>query len=303
MGLTLEPVSTSPVTLSPVRSESMADNIQPFLPVWTPNYNNLTSYIDIPPFFPSGANWQFEADLHALDTITDHYVYEGRDDNGIVAHGYFLIHPNGATDSPSATIYINGVEDARIYTGVTASVRVVHGTLTDARSLRRLGARYNGRQLFNGQMSNIRITDLDNPDNSRQYPSVIESVTMPSTIILRESMGDRVDAWGGNGLSHTFSVPDLPDGSLIEGTSSASLEAGHYTTTCHVSGNLSGSIRLVVGSQYIEVGDGESYSEDVLDLTGGNDLNTLQCLTGSESGKAGSSVTVSVEKANDWKAV
>lgn len=222
MGLTLDPVSMSPVTLSPARVESMTGNTPPVLPVWTPNHNNMTSCIDIPPFSPSGASWRFEADLYALDTITNHYVYEGRDDNGIVAHGYFLVHPNGVTNSPGATIFVNGVEGAQVQTAVTSHVRVVHDSITDARMLRRIGARYNGMQVYHGQIRNVRITDIDDPANSRHYPLTIHSKTMPGTVevIDRLDMSPLID------ISDTSDWQDEGNGwyrSTFDGTSGSSL--------------------------------------------------------------------------------
>ena len=43
---------------------------------------------------------------------------------------------------------------------------------------------------LNGQIHSIRLTDLDNPANSRFYPAIIRSRTMPAIWVLVDELGD-----------------------------------------------------------------------------------------------------------------
>ena len=51
-----------------------------------------------------------------------------------------------------------------------------------------IGGRSNGFQLWNGQIYNLRLTDLTTPSNSRFYPGLITSTTRPTTTTLVDEL-------------------------------------------------------------------------------------------------------------------
>ena len=66
---------------------------------------------------------------------------------------------------------------------------------------------------FNGQISNLRLTDLDTPSNSRYYPSTIISATQPTTTVLVDELGDGTLT---NGTLTNFPAASISDGIPLE---------------------------------------------------------------------------------------
>ena len=75
---------------------------------------------------------------------------------------------------------------------VTGEARDSSGTLVDLSTATDTTSPITqiGLNTFTGQITNLRLTDLDTPANSRFYRSVISSETMPDSLVLVDELGD-----------------------------------------------------------------------------------------------------------------
>ena len=156
---------------------------------------------------------------------------------------------------------------------------------------------------FDGQLHTIHLIDQDEPLNSRFYESIILSKEMPATSVLTESLGHREDIWGKHDLRHEFVADDLPAWYLLEGTYSAALEPDFYTVKLGCHNSATGNIRLRAGDLQVKLLEPELYVDDVLDTRESTNTNRLVVETMTDSARAGGTITVSVEKANDGQLI
>ena len=167
----------------------------PDLPRWTPNYSGA-GYVQILEWRPEGA-YSIEVD------------YLIRAPNGGNAPVITVDHSNATlTDlygiyqnSDGESVWVGAAYDERFINGVMVSGNNVYTTPYEG--VIQIRVRRNSAPLagyttigdnipvrIEGQISSLRLTDLDTPSNSRYYPSTISSETQPTTLTLVDELGD-----------------------------------------------------------------------------------------------------------------
>ena len=149
-------------------------------------------YVEIPEWRP--VRGVIEIDLYIMQApASREYVFDGRDaltDNdrfGILTVETDLTQFISNDARITQTIFINGVSESPYILGIN-NIRIE--TINPA-GIVRFGSRWNNVGFFDGQIHSIRLTDLDNPENSRFYPSVIRSESIPDDLVLVDELGQR----------------------------------------------------------------------------------------------------------------
>ena len=104
--------------------------------------------------------------------------------------GFFLSIRNGnyTFNNNEFLLTENGVERVNGNTAILdADINLVL-TFTNSQSVDRVGASFASTAMFNGQIYNLRLTDLTTPSNSRFYPGLITSATRPTTTTLVDEL-------------------------------------------------------------------------------------------------------------------
>ncbi len=131
---------------------------------WTPNYNGVNSCVEIPEWKPAG---EFECDLTTIVKASTFSFIMGNTakDNFFgfktTGQGVYCSSNMQFVVSPSET----GFSKAKL-------------TGNSGCSLNEIGCR-GKRDFFKGQISNLKLIDKENPENSRFYPGVIYSYVDP----------------------------------------------------------------------------------------------------------------------------
>ncbi|WP_422134941.1 hypothetical protein [Endozoicomonas sp. ALD040] len=206
---------------------------------WSPNYNGVNSYIDIPQW--SAINYAVEFTLYRPTPDTVGYIL-CEDDS---SDRRISLWDNGGTvklligkstyidvDSSKLCTKFRIQSDGKVYQDdvLKASTVVPSSFITD-----RIGAK--GDRVsssippIKGQIYNLKLIDNIDPDNSRSYPGVIHSyvdpsatdVPMPDSTVLIDELGDGDT----NGTMYNFGaaqpyVPLLGDRQAYLGNRSAS---------------------------------------------------------------------------------
>ncbi|WP_163370930.1 hypothetical protein [Endozoicomonas acroporae] len=162
-------------------------------PGFTPNYNGVNSYVEIPEWKPEG-DFEIECDVYVTSIGTYKSVIGDSADFSLIGtresfdYWYF---DNQKTTMPLT----NGFQHLRFASKDYSQVPSYR------RNAKILGAYFSRAGSiaanFKGQISNLRLIDLDNPSNSRYYPGVIYSyvdknatdVPMPQSAVLMEEWG------------------------------------------------------------------------------------------------------------------
>ena len=107
---------------------------------------------------------------------------------------------------------INGVSATNNVTVIPLNTILnieVEGNISGVTSI---GSRFNFIDLINGQIHSIRLTDLTNPQNSRFYPSIVRSESMPSDLVLVDESNNRRDIQEETQIVLETSGPSVSDG-------------------------------------------------------------------------------------------
>lgn len=166
----------------------------PALTAWTPMFNGVNSYVEIPEWHPEGefevtctiyvsggvgvrkyAHWLASAgtDAHGMGVISDGQVWS----NQSVLDGTELL-VNGIVGLPNFTggaEYAVGMHEIR-YSGNAAGTK------------RGLGGINKSQACGQGYIHSIKMTDKRNPENSRFYENIIYSETMPTSVIMVDQL-------------------------------------------------------------------------------------------------------------------
>lgn len=188
--------------------EAVPDPPDPPDQQWTLNHNGVNSCIEVPPWQPAGA-YEIEFDMYSLPFQSWNYLYDTKNPN----RNFVVI--DGASNtfrfsSAWCSVFIDDVQvqDRKFNPSGFHHVKIV-GVKAGVGGMVRLGARSSDLstpQSFKGQLSNIKLTDLDNPANSRVYPCIIRSETEPdSTVVVDELGGQHGTAinFGGPGQAYS----------------------------------------------------------------------------------------------------
>lgn len=152
---------------------------------WTPNYNGVNSYVEIPEWKPSG-EFEIECDIY-LSATANAYILEAKvaEDTSQKALSFGA---DGLTlwNTPD----VEYLSDRTTKLGFS-KVHVKASSWVQSRGFTRIGGRFEG-QFLKGQISNLKLIDKENKENSRFYPGIIYSyvdpnatdVPMPTTDIL-----------------------------------------------------------------------------------------------------------------------
>ncbi|WP_257285992.1 hypothetical protein, partial [Endozoicomonas sp. SESOKO1] len=156
---------------------------------WTLNHNGVNSFIEIPEWQPAGA-YEVECDMYSLPFESWKYIYDTHS-----PRNYVVIDGGSNTlrfDARWVQVFVDGVQiqDKRFTPNGPHHVKVL-GIKAGIGRTNRLGGRSSHQtvQSFKGQLTNIKLTDLDNPGNSRFYPMIIRSETMPGATEIEDVLG------------------------------------------------------------------------------------------------------------------
>ena len=169
---------------------------------WTPNYSGA-GFVQIPEWRPAGS-YRVELDFYADSSRTNNpsLILGG-------SHTLESIYLNISLDSrvqlfvdSIAVISIPGVPSDTLLnctiTNIDNNLSLIvgdgSGSATNVpfmndEGVTRIGNSTSSNNPFDGQIRNLRLTDIDNPQNSRFYPSIIRSENMPTDLVLVDELG------------------------------------------------------------------------------------------------------------------
>lgn len=176
---------------------------------WTPNYNGVNSYVSIPEWKPTG-KFEIECDVY-LDSIKAWRMIIGTDlalSDGL----YWQVDAEGKIPNTDQSVGI-GLNKLKYSYPSGVSKRTVKYI---GASKKRDGSGF--QDFFKGQISNVRLTDLDNPSNSRYYPGIVytyedpysPTVSMPSSTVLVDEISGQHGTMTNFGTTQPY-VPLLGD--------------------------------------------------------------------------------------------
>ncbi len=276
--------------------------------LWTPNYNGINSYLKIPDWHPNldgngEHHWAFEAIYQTRDPTAIEYIYDGRNEDNLFNDGYFIHTKTGKLDSPFASIFVDGVAETHVTDTLPHTIKAEHTTKNHAQALRIIGITNSFFYPYSGQIHTIHIMDFNDPTNSRFYESIITSKEMPTTTIVEDKLGERVDVWGAYDFQASVYVEDMLAFYIIEGTYSARLELGTYFISLRCEDRLNGRLKLRVGDDFVGINEGETYAEKLMTVSEGDNTSRMVCNTASDSARAGGIVNIVVEKVTDGQLI
>ena len=162
------------------------------LPEWTPNFNGVNSYLLIPEWIPTGL-FEIECDIYLAGTSYWQYFTSTKYRNFSISCGAKYAYGGSIQ---LATLFIDGVV-VEPQTDTTKGFHTLKftGNYVLENGFTVFGARVNNSNdgymdHLKGQISSLKLTDLENPANSRHYKSVIKSSSMPTTTVLKDELGD-----------------------------------------------------------------------------------------------------------------
>lgn len=202
----IEPVSIDPVLIRKVGSNDVSHII-----AWASGYNGVNAFGEIQVWSTLG-KCEISCDVYVNDTHG--YIFTSGD-----RRTRFYLRSTGLTfvgDAGSQIpleAYIDG--DAVDVNGDHPlgigwhQLRAVYAT----GSVRFIGSRHDGAEAWNGQISNIKLTDLEDPENTRFYDGILKTyvdpdssdVSVPTDFVL-------VDRFGSKQVLFNDTIP-LPEGS------------------------------------------------------------------------------------------
>ena len=162
---------------------------------WTPNYTGA-GFVTIPEWSPAGDH---QIDFNLINRANSGFLLTA--DNLIsriyIRLGNRLAIGNTLGNFPIAS-GVNKVSLLAVGLDVSVSINNIEvGTVTHPPNrvtapIDFIGREYNAPtsvQRLDGQIYNLRLTDLDTPSNSRFYPGLITSATRPTTTVLVDELG------------------------------------------------------------------------------------------------------------------
>ncbi len=205
---------------------------------WTLNYSRM-GYVAIPEWRPAG-RFRVEFTMRVVDP----------------AHLAQHLFDNTAEPGNRTVIFLQSAQRNIFYQGSSSPTRITVTSFEYENSMvvsldadatgvsgftgfNLIGIRSNLIEAFDGQLHTIRLTDLENPSNSRFYPSIIRSDTMPSELVLVDELGD--GATNGTLTNFPAAQPWVP----VLGTGQG--YAGDFTEGAWISG-VNTSVRRITSS-------------------------------------------------------
>ena len=159
---------------------------------WTVNYN-AQAYVQVPEW--ESSNGQVEFELFLGSTNEQNFIAPSGSD--AFANPVVLTLRSGEFGCSSNRRITSFIDNTQLIRGANGGVFSQVGVLYRVRieisenaSVLFLAASSSRTNFSIGQISNLRLTDLDNPANSRHYPSVINAADMPDSAVLVDVLGD-----------------------------------------------------------------------------------------------------------------
>ena len=168
---------------------------------WTPNFSGA-GFISIPDWRPSG-DYRIEVSIYIrehkdFNTIFDNSNEPNDSESWVGSSGALTWRPRLTNRLNISSIPENAIIDiveSRVgneyrLEAIGRNFTMPVGLNTDQGDLiNGIGGINTGNTKLNGQIRNLRLTDLDNPSNSRFYPLTLEATTRPTTTTAVDELG------------------------------------------------------------------------------------------------------------------
>ena len=177
--------------------------LSPLVPIqllqWTPNYSGA-GFVQITEWEPDN-NFEITVVFYRDQTAVDSDIWGHRTQNNKLIYqqstNTIRLRPNPGGALLELSGILGGLNFLRLSKTGTDIVADLNGSETTIPNvsfseINVFGAS-NGVLEWDGQIHTIRLTDLDNPANSRFYRSIIDSVTLPDSLVLRDELGTPVN--------------------------------------------------------------------------------------------------------------
>ncbi|UYM14263.1 hypothetical protein [Endozoicomonas euniceicola] len=253
--------------------------------VWTPNYNGVNSYVEIPEWKPVG-DYRVVMVVSISIHKNHHTVFDSRidendsefwsDSSGVITWRPsktpdIRLRSKRVAESTSLNVCVERVGDT--YTLTVDGESTSHTEQNISPNANRIdgfgGFNPNNAHML-GQIHSIRLTDLENSSNSRYYESIIRSDEAPKTAILEDRYCNPVKQTLSTDSSSSVKVEATGDFFRLERLNASGQYAGVELLSVVASGTLlkitvtnfsgSNSDKLVayLGNKYINIyRDGE----------------------------------------------
>lgn len=148
---------------------------------WTPNYNGINSYIEIPQTYYKEISFNlyvpYPQPLHTklIDSTINRL--------DLKISGLTIEHERN-----DLVVTVNGSSNTTVEAGTVNHVRVTSENFIFVSTIGK--SALSDSLYLQGQISNLHLIGLDNFANSRFYKSIIQSEEMPTTTTLKDSLGD-----------------------------------------------------------------------------------------------------------------
>lgn len=161
---------------------------------WTPAFNN-SQWVEIPEWVsPNACELSFVADIDSLSG--NNYMVVGKEPRSSAERMAVGILSNGTWYAHNVTDFmVDGVPASHGDVAPTSGTHHVSCTVTAGAYIDYLGRQYNttaGGLI--GSLTDFRLIDNTNPENSRYYPLVINSATQPDTLVAVDEGYDKTTA-------------------------------------------------------------------------------------------------------------
>lgn len=173
---------------------------------WTPNYTG--GYVQIPPFTPTSSNNEITLQVKWEDSGDPSRPY-GLFGGSVAGKTLWCVWRTTGWSLSGVEIWVDGVSRGSLVSGKTQSIRVRVG---EGLSISRVGSNDSGSQKWEGRLWDIKMSDLDNPANSRHYPSSLDELAEPTTLVLEDTLSSK------NGTLTNFTSPVWIPLSLVGGS-------------------------------------------------------------------------------------
>ena len=263
-------VSIDKVLVAPVRFFRIGDVVEEYNATWTANLNGVNSYITINDITLIGP-WEFECDIYNISPPNasnfDTNLLKGETSRFRFRHDRIQLINNDSDiyniNFAFRDIYLKVFRLKLVVLDNPNKMELFINDIKVGENIRTGIHNFNqiGDFGFKGQLSNIKLIDKTNPDNSYFYPGTIRSyvdpdsanVSMPDSMVLEE-------VWSGNngiltnlGSTQPF-VPHLKEGEEY---------VGNYNDSGYTRGIIKASGYIYLTSQS-EIGQSGSFTASTL---------------------------------------
>ncbi|WP_448216275.1 hypothetical protein [Endozoicomonas sp. 2B-B] len=207
--VSVKSVSASAVAVKPVFVGGYA---------WTPNFNGINSYVEIPEWKPEGA---FEIEIGIKGQSVNRNTTLINDIGNSIAVYW------DARDGDVSVKRLPSPSPLFLPIGEKGTIRVTGESWSNYSGFVVIGKTENNESgFFKGQISNIKLTDHSNLSNSRFYECIICSEKMPTTTLLEDKSNPSIDKWAESTVGTTFIAKDVNSWKTIHdgGTGIVALE-------------------------------------------------------------------------------